>query len=116
MIKKDLYDELVSSIQNLEDYSKKFDHTCAKNAVVVLKDQRVQEAFLKHIIQDEDFVGLSCHGFGIDSIEIVFRFQCRAPRICIIAPAFAVRYDPMTSTIIEILDPFVGQNLLPIAG
>lgn len=108
-----LYSDLKNSIQDLEKYSKEFDHGCAKNAVAVLKDQKVQQSFVKHIDWEEDFVGLSCHGFGKDSIEIVFRFQCRAPRICIIAPAFAVQYDPMTSTIIQIIDPYVGKNALP---
>ena len=86
--------ELDKSLQDLETYCTKYDIGCIKNAVVVLKDQKIpRQTFIKHILQDEDFVGVTCHGFGIDSIEIVFRFQCRAPRICLIAPAFAVQYD-----------------------
>lgn len=107
-----LYDELDKSRLDLEKYAKEFDDDCTNYVVKILKDKRVQEAFVKHIRSEEDFVGPSCHGFGRDSIEIVFRFQCRAPRICIIAPAFAVQYDPMTGTIIQIIDPYIGKNLM----
>jgi hypothetical protein len=107
-----IYDELDKSRQDLERFAKESDDSCTKYVFEILVDKRVQESFVNHIVNGEDFVGFSCHGFGRDSTEIVFRFQCRAPRICIIAPAFAVQYDPMTKSIIQIIDPYLGKNLM----
>ena len=95
MTEEKIYSDLKNSIFDLEKYSKEFDLGCAKNTAVILKDQRVLETYVKHISWEEDFGGLSCHRFDKESIEIVFWFQCRAPRICIISPAFAV---PVRST------------------
>ena len=107
------HSDLKNSIHDLEKYGKEFNHGYAKNTIMVLKDQRVQETFVKHISWEEDFGGLSCHRFGKDSIRIIFWFQCKAPRICSISPGFAVQYDPMTSTIIQIMDPYIDKKVLP---
>ena len=106
------YSDLKNSIHDLENYSEEFDLDYAKNIVVALQDHGVLETFVKHINWEEDFGGLSCHRFGKDNIEIVFWFQCRVPSFCINTPAFSVYYNPMTSTIIQIIDPYIGKNVL----
>ena len=107
------HSDLKNSIHDLEKYGREFNHSCTKNIVMVLKDQRVQETFDKHSSWQENFGGLSCHRFGKDGVGIVFWFQYKVPRSCIISPAFAVEYDPTTSTIIQIMDPFIDKKLLP---
>jgi len=106
------YSELKNSIHDLENYSKEFDLDYAKNIVVALHDQGVLETFVKHTNWEEDFGGLSCHRFGKDTVEILFWFQCRVPSFCIIAPAFSVHCDLMTSKIIQIIDPYIDKNVL----
>jgi hypothetical protein len=102
-----LYNALENARQDLEKYVREYGKDfCSRYAVEVLKDKRVQEAFIKHLSNDEDFRDLTCHPFGIDGVEIVFRFQCRPPKICIIAPAFAVQYDPMTHSVGKVIDPY----------
>src|SRR5829696_3984140 len=81
---------------------------CPKFAVEVLKNTKVQQAFISHIRNNEDFSNLTCHPFGRDAVQIVFTFRCRAPRICIVAPAFAVHYDPLTQSVGEITDPYIS--------
>jgi hypothetical protein len=110
MSERKLYNYLESARQDLEKHVGDFgDDFCLKSAIEVLRDKRVQEAFVKHIGNEEDFRDLTCHPFGRDGVEIVFRFQCRAPRICIIAPAFAVQYDIMTHTVGQVIDPYFGK-------
>jgi hypothetical protein len=107
MSKKELYDALEYATKGVEKYVKETGKDfCLKYAFEALKDKRVKDAFIKHVTDNEDFHDLTCHPFGIDGIEIVFRFQCRAPKICIIAPAFAVQYDIMTKTVGQIIDPY----------
>jgi hypothetical protein len=107
MSETDLYNELESARQGLEKYVKEVGKDfCLRYALETFKDKKVRESFVKHIGNNEDFRDLTCHGVGRDAIEIVFRFQCRAPKICIVAPAFAVQYDIMTRTVIQAIDPF----------
>jgi hypothetical protein len=111
MSETELYNSLETARHDLENHIGEFgDDSCLKNAIEVLRDKRVQAAFVKHIGNSEDFRDLTCHGFGRDGIEIVFRFQCRAPRICILAPAFAVQYQFMTHTVEQIIDPYLGKR------
>ncbi len=97
---------------DLEKYGNEFDHVYAENIVGALRNQGVMETFLKHLSWEEEFGGLSCHRFGKDNVEIVFWFQRRVPSFCTMAPAFSVHCDPMTSTIIQIIDPYIDKNVL----
>jgi hypothetical protein len=112
MSETELYNALENARKDLEKHVKGYagksgGDFCSRYAVEVLKDSKVQAAFVKHISNnEEDFRELTCHPFGIDGVEVVFRFQCRPPKICIIAPAFAVQYDPMTKTVGQITDPY----------
>jgi hypothetical protein len=102
-----IYNSLERARKGLEEYVEKTGgNLCPRYAVEVLKDQKVQSAFVTHISNEEDFNNLKCQPFGIDGVQIVFYFRCRAPKICIIAPAFAVQYDPMTKTVGNIIDPY----------
>lgn len=105
-----LYNALESARQGLEKHVREGRpfNFCWRFAFDALKDETVQKAFVKHISSDEDFRELTCHGFGIDSVEIVFRFQCRLPKICLIPPAFAVQYDIVSKSVIKIIDPYIG--------
>lgn len=102
-----MYDALENARHELERYVKEIGKDfCLRYALEAFKDDRVRKAFIKHIINSEDFRDLTCHPFGIDGIEIVFRFQCRAPKICLIAPSFAVQYDIITHTVGQVIDPY----------
>jgi hypothetical protein len=81
--------------------------SCLRYVLEVLKDKRVQKAFIGHLNNDEDFQSFSCHPFVIEGITVVFTFRCRPPRICIVAPAFAAHYDLGTQTVTGITDPYI---------
>jgi hypothetical protein len=93
LINENIYQELKNGIENLEKNIDKFaPGSCEITTLKVLKDTRVQEAFVKLIIQGYDFDQPSCKGEH-DQIKVTFMFRCRSPRICIIHPYFVVTYD-----------------------
>jgi hypothetical protein len=93
LINENIYQELKNGIENLEKNIGKFaPGSCEITTLKVLKDTRVQEAFVKLIIQGYDFDQPSCKGEH-DQIKVTFMFRCRSPRICIIHPYFVVTYD-----------------------
>jgi hypothetical protein len=108
MSEKELYNALENARKDLEKHLlRPRGDSCSRYVLEVLKDKKVQEAFIGHIKNDEDFESFSCHPFAIEGIIVVFTFRCRAPRICIVAPAFAAHYDLGTQTITGITDPYI---------
>ena len=77
---------------------------CVRYVLEVLKDPKVQEAFLRHL-KDENFVSFSCKPLELEII-VVFIFACRPPKVCIVAPAFAAHYNIITKTI-TVEDPYI---------
>jgi hypothetical protein len=109
MSEENLNRALENARQDLEKYVKEpgpYDF-CFKYALEVLYDKKVQEHFLKHF-KEEDWGQLTCHpGLGREIIVVVFTFRCRPPKICIVPPAFAVHYNIVTKTVVDIIDPYV---------
>ena len=94
MSNQTIYQELKNGIEDLQKNIDKFAPTaCEKVAIEVLKDTKVQDAFVELISQDYVFHQLSCERFGIDQTRVVFMFACKPPKICFIHPGFAVIYD-----------------------
>ena len=93
MTNENIYQELKNGIENLEKNIDKFPpESCERTTSEVLKDNKVQEAFVNLIYQGYDFDQTSCKGEH-DQIKVTFIFRCRPPRICIIHPYFVVTYD-----------------------
>jgi hypothetical protein len=109
MSDKELYNNLENARNDLENLLKPRPRgdSCSRYVLEVLKDKKVQEAFVGHINNDEAFQGFSCYPFAIEGIMVVFTFQCKPPRICIVAPAFAAHYDLGTKTVTGITDPYI---------
>ncbi len=78
--------------------------SCIRYVLEVLEDPKVQDAFIRHL-KDEDFQSFSCQPLELE-IVVVFIFRCRPPKICIVAPAFAVHYNIITHEI-SIEDPYI---------
>jgi hypothetical protein len=94
MTKENIYQELKNGMEDLEKNINKFTpDSCERITLEVLKDSKVQEAFVKLIYQEYDFYQIMCKPFGIDQTKVTFMFRCRPPRICIIHPYFVVTYD-----------------------
>lgn len=112
MSDKELHNALENARKELEKHvsGRKCD-SCLSYAAEVLKDKRVQEAFIGHLNSDEDFQSLSCYPFVIEGVTVVFTFRCRPPRICIVAPAFAANYDLGTQTVTGVIDPYIPVPL-----
>jgi hypothetical protein len=110
MSEKELYDALENARKDLEKYVVRptsITYSCLRHVIEVLKDKKVQEHFICHL-KDEYFQGFSCHSFVIEEVKVVFTFVCKPPRICFVAPAFAVNYDLGTQTVTGITDPYIG--------
>jgi hypothetical protein len=89
-----LYQELEKEIGDLERSIGKYaPDACERTVLLVLKDRRVREAIVKEYIDHEMvFQSVSCKG-ELDQTKVNFAFQCRPPRMCIIAHIITVTYD-----------------------
>lgn len=103
--------ELRSALENARNDLKKqlmrpvHGDSCIRYVFEVLEDPKVQEAFVRHL-KDEDFQSFSCQSLELE-IVVVFIFRCRPPKICIVAPAFAVHYNIISQTVTGIEDPYI---------
>jgi hypothetical protein len=81
----------------IEDLRKNIDKyhpcSCQRIAFEVLKEPKVQDAFVDVLSQGYDFDSISCEPFGRDQTKVTFRFRCRPPKICIVNLCFEVNYD-----------------------
>jgi hypothetical protein len=103
MTNENVYQELKNGMADLEKNIDKFDEgSCERTALEVLKDTKVQEAFVELILQEYNFYKIMCKPFGIDQTKITFYFRCRPPRICFIHPAIEVTYDPSLKKVVGI--------------
>jgi len=97
------YNELKRGI---EDLQKNVDvvapNFCIKIALEVLKDKRVQDAFIELINNGYLFEGVSCEPFGLDETYVYFQFGCKPPRICFIVPLLRVTYDLSLHKVVKI--------------
>ena len=86
--------ELEKGIGDLEKSISKFaPDSCEKTIWEVLKDSNVRGAIIKEFIGHEMVLQtVNCKGEH-DQIKVNFTFQCRPPRICIIAHIITVTYD-----------------------
>lgn len=107
MSENELYNALEIARNDLKKQLMKPVHgdSCIRYAFEVLEEQKVQEAFIRHL-KDEDFQSFSCQSLELEII-VVFTFRCRPPKICIVAPAFAVHYNIITQKITGIEDPYI---------
>lgn len=97
------YQELKSGIGNLEkNIDKTAPNSCARIAIEVLKDKKVQDAIVELLNQDYIFDQLSCERFGIDQTKVTFMFKCRPPLICFIHPGIIVTYDHSLHQVVDI--------------
>ena len=93
MSNENIKQELKKGIEDLQKNIDKFTPgSCERITGEVLKDIKVQDAFINLIYQGYDFDQTRCKGEH-DQIKVTFMFRCRPPRICIIHPYFAVTYD-----------------------
>jgi len=107
MSEKELYDALENARKDLEkNVLAPRGDSCLRYVIKVLEDKKVQEHFIRHL-KDEYFQGFSCHPFVIEDVVVVFTFVCKPPRICFVAPAFAVIYNLGTKTVTRIIDPYI---------
>ena len=111
MTNENIYQELKNGMTDLEKNIDKFTpESCETTTLEVLKDSKVQEAFVEHILQEYDFNQIMCKPFGIDQTKITFYFRCRPPTICFIHPAIEVTYDPSLKKIVEIRKIFSDRS------
>ena len=107
MINESIYNELRLGIQSLEKNIKKFPTgSCEIIALEVLKDTRVQAAFVDLISQEYDFDRVSCKAFGLDQTKVTFGFRCRPPKICFLHPNFTVTYDLSSHQVVGDIEHF----------
>lgn len=98
-----VYQELQNGIGNLQkNIDKTPPNSCARIAIEVLKDKRVQDAIVELLNQDYIFDQLSCERFGIDQTKVTFMFKCRPPIICFIHPGIIVTYDHSLHQVVDI--------------
>lgn len=98
-----MYQEIKSGIDGLQkNIEKTPPNSCARIAIEVLKDRKVQDAIVELLNQEYIFDQLSCERFGIDSTKVTFMFKCRPPRICFIHPGIIVTYDHSLRQVVNI--------------
>lgn len=69
------YQELKNGIGNLEkNIEKTAPNSCARIAIEVLKDKKVQDAIVELLNQEYIFDQLTCERFGIDQTKVTFMF------------------------------------------
>jgi hypothetical protein len=104
-------EELSNALQNATNDLKKqlmkpvHGDSCIRYVVEVLEDPKVQDAFVRHL-KNEYFLSFSCRSLELE-ILVEFIFQCKPPKICIVAPAFAVHYNIISHTVKGIEDPYI---------
>ena len=82
---------------------------CTRYIIQAFRDDSVREHFLKHIFDDEMFIGARCLDEpGIpEEARILFGFQCVSPKICLLQPRFLVRLNVISGEVVDIQDPFI---------
>ena len=98
-----LYQELKKGMGDLEKSIGKYaPDACERTMMEVLKDMSVQAAIVKEIKSHEMILqSVNCKGEH-DQIKVNFTFQCRPPRICIIAHVIIVTYDITSRKVVGI--------------
>ena len=84
-----------------------FADPCLGHVVTALKDEKVQEHFVKHVSDSEIFRTAYCLG-GISIPEqsrIIFEFGCVMPKICLLPQRFLVTINVITGKVEDIEDP-----------
>jgi hypothetical protein len=101
------YQELKNGIGNLEkNIDKTAPNSCARIAIEVLKDKRVQDAIVELLKQDYMFDYLNCEPFGILQTKVTFMFKCKPPLICFIRPGVEVTYDYLHRKVVDVRQIF----------
>jgi hypothetical protein len=94
MSRESVQQELKNGIEDLRKNIDKFHPgACERVAFEVLKDPKVQDAFVNLINRGYDFSDISCQPFGIEQTKIRFQFSFRPPKIGFYHPSFVVTYD-----------------------
>jgi hypothetical protein len=102
-LNESVYQELKNGMENLQkNIDKTAANSCARIAIEVLKDTKVQDAIIELLNQDYIFDQLSCERFGIDQTKVTFMFKCRPPKICFIHPGIIVTYDHSLHQVVDI--------------
>jgi len=110
-------EELHNALQNARNDLKKqlmkpvHGDSCIRYVLEVLEELKVQEAFVRHL-KNEDFQSFSCRPLELE-ILVEFIFRCKPPKICIVALAFAVHYNIITQTVTGIEDPYIPLTTFP---
>lgn len=103
MTKEDVYQELKKGIDSCQkNIDRVIMNSCARVAFEVIKDKKVQDAFIELLSQEYIFDRLSCERFGIDQTKVTFMFKCIPPRICFINPGIVVTYDHSLHQVVNI--------------
>jgi hypothetical protein len=96
---------------------------CYRQAqIILLADDEVLAAFITHLAADEYLVGIDCTHApdGIkEHVDVVFRFSCPRDTICLIPPAFRVRWDYLRNEKVFLEDPYLGPSttvMMPCTG
>jgi hypothetical protein len=112
MSKENTLQELKKGVETLEKNIDKFpSDSCERTVLRVLKDTKVQEAFVKLVYEGYDFTNYECRDIGIDpgkTFMVTFYFICRPPRICIVHPRLEVIYDRSKDEVLEVRTVFVS--------
>jgi hypothetical protein len=103
MTKENIYQELKYGIDSFQKNIDKIAlNSCARVAIEVIKDKKVQDAIVDLISQEYIFDQLNCERFGIDQTKVTFMFKCIPPRICFIRPGIVVTYDHSLHQVVNI--------------
>ena len=108
MSKEDGYQRLRNGIDSLQkNINRVAPNSCARIAIEVFIDKKVQDAFVELLNQEYIFDQLSCERFGIDQTKVTFMFACMPPIICFVHPGIVVTYDHSMHKVVNIEHIFV---------
>jgi hypothetical protein len=113
MSKENTSQELKKGIQTLENNIGYFpSDSCERTVLRVLRDTKVQEAFVELINDGYDFFNYECRPIGFNPNKkvtmVTFYFICRPPRICIVHPRLEVIYDHSEDKVLEVRTVFTS--------
>lgn len=96
----------------LHELEKNGEYGCYHLAVTILNsDDDAREAFEGHWNKEEVLAGIHCTQApdGIkEYFDVVFTFSCPRGKICLIPPAFRVRWNWLTKKKVRLDDPYLG--------